>query len=125
MNDNGVRALACGFGDIAAGIGGLAWDLGEPGALLLSQDETRSATFAIEEGGDAAAVEITAGEASIEATLAPLLASRSTPAPRRSARRAARRLLAARDTSPAGPATRSTEPVPSGSWRSKSRMRRF
>ena len=36
----------------------LAWDLGEPGALLLTKAEgSRAATFALEEGGDAATLE--------------------------------------------------------------------
>jgi hypothetical protein len=64
-------SFVCGFGDPAAGVGGLAWDLGEPGALLLSEGEVRPATFALEEGGDAATLEITAGDATIEATLSP------------------------------------------------------
>jgi hypothetical protein len=61
--------LVCGFGDAAAGVGGLAWDLGEPGAVLLSDGEARPGTFALEEGGGDVAVVITAGEASLEATL--------------------------------------------------------
>ena len=56
-----ATAFVCGFGDPAAGVGALAWDLGEPGALLLSEAEgSRAATFALEEGGDAATLEITA-----------------------------------------------------------------
>jgi hypothetical protein len=69
MND-GAQALVCSFGD-PAGVGGLAWDLGEPGALLLTDGEARPATFALEEGGDAATLEITAGDATVEATLIP------------------------------------------------------
>jgi hypothetical protein len=71
MNRNGQSAIVCGFGDLATGMGGLAWDIGEPGALLLSEGEARPGTFAIEEGGDAAALQITAGEVVLEATLAP------------------------------------------------------
>jgi hypothetical protein len=62
-------ALVCGFGDLAAGLGGLVWDLGEPGAVLLSEGEARRATFALEEGGDDAALAITADEVTLEATL--------------------------------------------------------
>jgi hypothetical protein len=65
------ESFVCGFGDPAAGVGGLAWDLSEPGALLFSEGEVRPATFALEEGGDAATLEITAGETTIEATLSP------------------------------------------------------
>lgn len=63
--------FVCGFGDPAAGVGGLAWDLGQPGALLFSEGEVKPATFALEEGGDAAALELTTDEATIEATLSP------------------------------------------------------
>ena len=71
MNNVVQGFFVCGFGDPEAGVGGLAWDLGEPAALLLSDGEVRSATFALEEGGDAVTVEITAGEAILEATLSP------------------------------------------------------
>jgi hypothetical protein len=70
---NGARQVAfvCGFGDPSTGVGGLAWDLGEPGALVLSDGEVRPATFALEEGGDAATLEIIAGDVPTEATLSP------------------------------------------------------
>jgi len=68
---NGPSAIVCGFGDVPAGLGGLAWDIGEPGAVLVSDGEARPASFAIEEGGDAATVEIAAGDLTLEATLAP------------------------------------------------------
>ena len=71
MNDDGQSAIVCGFGDLNAGLGGLAWDIGEPGGLLLSQGEATSATFALEEGGGAATLEIEAGDQTLEATLAP------------------------------------------------------
>src|SRR5215208_1601379 len=76
MNDPGEQSLICGFGDLAAGLGALAWDLGAPGALLLNQGQVRPATFAIEEGGDAFVIAITADDASVEATLSPRLAVR-------------------------------------------------
>jgi hypothetical protein len=72
---NGAGALFCSFGDVAAGLAGLAWDLGEPGALLLSDGEARPATFALEEGGDAATLALTAQGSSAEATLAPRTAA--------------------------------------------------
>jgi hypothetical protein len=71
MNNLVQRFFVCGFGDSEAGVGALAWDLGEPAALLLSEGEVRSATFALEEGGDAATLEIIAGDAGLEATLSP------------------------------------------------------
>ncbi len=71
MNGDAQGALVCAFGDVAAGLGGLAWDVGEPGAVLVSQGEAQPASFALEEGGDAATIEITAGDMTLEATLAP------------------------------------------------------
>jgi hypothetical protein len=72
MNAAEQRFIVCGFGDPAAGVGALAWDLGEPGALLLTKAEgSRAATFALEEGGDAATLKIAAEDTAIEATLSP------------------------------------------------------
>ena len=71
MNGPGQVFFVCGFGDPAAGLGGVAWDLGDPGAVLLSDGEVRPATFAIEEGGDASTLEITAGDTIAEAALSP------------------------------------------------------
>jgi hypothetical protein len=75
MNDAAHGPAVCGFGDAEAGLGGLAWDVGEPGALLLSEGEVRAATFALEEGGDASTLEITTGDATVEATLIPQTAA--------------------------------------------------
>jgi hypothetical protein len=66
-----MTPLVCAFGDVSAGFGGLAWDLGEPGAVLLSEGEAGPGTFAMEAGGDAATLQISAAEASVEATLTP------------------------------------------------------
>jgi hypothetical protein len=71
MNDEGQSAIVCGFGDVSAGLGGLAWDLGEPGAVVLSDGEAQPASFAMEEGGDAATIEIEAPGVTLEATLVP------------------------------------------------------
>lgn len=65
------RFFVCGFGNTAAGLSGLAWDFGEPGALLLDEGEARPASFALEEGGDALTLEITAGGTTVDATLSP------------------------------------------------------
>jgi hypothetical protein len=70
MNE-AARAFVCGFGDVNAGLGGLAWDLGEPGALLLNKGEVRQATFALEHDLETTTVEITADTDTVEATLAP------------------------------------------------------
>lgn len=66
-----ARGFVCGFGDVQAGLGGLAWDLGEPGALLLSKGEVRQASFALEQDLETVTVEITAEADTVEATLAP------------------------------------------------------
>ncbi len=66
-----ARGFVCGFGDVQAGLGGLAWDLGEPGALLLSEGEVRQASFAFENDLETDTIEITAGADTVEATLAP------------------------------------------------------
>lgn len=71
MSERPTGGLSCGFGDPGAGLGGLAWDLAEPGAVLLADGEPRAASFAIEQGGDAAALALTAGDESLEATLTP------------------------------------------------------
>ena len=71
MNGDAQGGVVCGFADVAAGVGGLAWDIGEPGAVLLDDGEAKPASFAMEEGGDAATLEISAGDLTLEATLAP------------------------------------------------------
>jgi hypothetical protein len=68
-------SFVCGFGDPATGIGALAWDFGEPGGLLLANGTIEPATFALEEGGDAVAMEITADSATLETTLSPRTAA--------------------------------------------------
>jgi hypothetical protein len=75
MNDAAHGPVACGFGDVEAGLGGLAWDVGEPGALLLSEGAVHPATFALEEGGDASTLHITTGDVTVEATLIPQTAA--------------------------------------------------
>lgn len=72
MNAGDPRHFVCGFGDPAARVAGLAWNLGEPGAVLQTGDQVGwSAAFALEEGGDAATLEIPGDEVTAEATLTP------------------------------------------------------
>lgn len=71
MNDVVRDFFVCGFGDVAAEVAGLAWDFGEPGAVMLVEGEARPATFALEEGGDALTLEISAGQSTVNATLSP------------------------------------------------------
>jgi hypothetical protein len=66
-----MERVVCAFGDPDAGLAGLAWDLGDPGALLLRDGEVQRATFALEEGGDAATVALTADDNAAEAIFAP------------------------------------------------------
>jgi hypothetical protein len=66
-----MSSLICGFGDLAAGLAGLAWDLGETGAVVISDGQARTGSFAIEEGGDAVTLQISAGDTSVQATLSP------------------------------------------------------
>ena len=75
MSGAGHGPVLGGFGDAEAGLGGLAWDVGEPGALLLNEGEIRAATFALEEGGDASTLEITTGDVTVESTLIPQTAA--------------------------------------------------
>jgi len=63
--------FVCGFGDPASGVGGFAWDLGGAGAVLLTGEGLEAATFALEEGGDALTLELTAADATTETTLSP------------------------------------------------------
>jgi hypothetical protein len=64
--------FVCGFGDPAAGVAGLVWNLGEPGSAVQIGDEVSwSANFALEEGGDAATLEISGGDTTVEAVLSP------------------------------------------------------
>lgn len=65
------QGLVCAFGDLDAGLAGFAWDLGDPGALQLRDGRVQPASFALEESGDAAALLLTADDASAEATFAP------------------------------------------------------
>jgi hypothetical protein len=71
VNDVVRDFFVCGFGDTTAGLGGLAWDFGEPGAVLLAEGDARPGTFALEQGGDALTLEITAGDSTLAATLSP------------------------------------------------------
>ena len=63
--------LVCSFGDLDTGLAGLAWDVGEPGGLLLCEQRVGAASFALEESGDAATVVLSADDASAEAIFAP------------------------------------------------------
>lgn len=65
------KALVCSFGDLASGLGGMAWHLGQAGGIELVENEVRAGSFALEEGGDAATLAISVGDEVLEAVLAP------------------------------------------------------
>jgi hypothetical protein len=72
MSAGPERFFVCGFGEPSARVGGLVWNLGEPGAAIQVRDQVAwSANFAFEEGGDAVTLEIPAGDADLEAVLSP------------------------------------------------------
>jgi hypothetical protein len=75
------ESLVCRFGDLDRSLAVLAWDLGDPGALLLAGGEATPASFAIEQGGDAATLEVSAGDRTVECTLTPRSAPLALPAP--------------------------------------------
>lgn len=69
MSDEAAGGLVCGFGDLGSGPGGLAWNLGGGGAILLGDEKASAADP--EFSTDAAGLKIALpGEHPIEATLA-------------------------------------------------------
>ena len=71
MNEASARGdSSAASADVAAGLGGLAWDLGEPGAVLLSEGRGRGPRASrSRRAASAATLEITAGDQTLEATL--------------------------------------------------------
>jgi hypothetical protein len=69
--DGPVGALVCGFSDLAAGIGGLAWGLAGGGGLLLNQGEVTPAEAEISEADEGVQVELSAGDVTVEAAIVP------------------------------------------------------
>ena len=47
MSGGGPAAIVCGFSDLAAGLGGLAWELGGRGGLVLNGNEVQKAEVGI------------------------------------------------------------------------------
>jgi hypothetical protein len=64
-------ALVCGFSDLAAGLGGLAWGLAGGGGLLLNQGEVTPAQVEISEADEGVQAQLSAGEVAVEATIVP------------------------------------------------------
>jgi hypothetical protein len=68
MND-GPAAIVCGFSDLAAGLGGLAWELGSRGGLVLSDNSVREAEIGISREGEDVRLEMRAEDAQLEVAL--------------------------------------------------------
>ncbi len=71
MSDDGPAAIVGGFSDLAAGLGGLAWELGGSGGLLLSNNEVQEAEVGFSPEDDGMRLEMRTESAEVEAVLAP------------------------------------------------------
>jgi hypothetical protein len=74
MSAERAGGLVCGFFDLAGGLGGLAWELGSRGGLVLSADEVRPAEVEISEGEGKTEIGLATAEGKLEATLTPRVA---------------------------------------------------
>ncbi|MGH2983143.1 MAG: hypothetical protein ACRDK5_02625 [Solirubrobacterales bacterium] len=72
MRDGGPAAIVCGFSDLAAGLGGLAWGLGGRGGLLLNSNEVQAAEVGLSPEGEGVRLEMRTEGAEVEAMLAPI-----------------------------------------------------
>jgi hypothetical protein len=81
MSEGSAGALVCGFFDLAGGVGGLAWELGARGGLLLSGDEVRTAEPEISEEDGETGIVLTAGNEELRAKLAPRVSPVSPSGP--------------------------------------------
>jgi hypothetical protein len=64
-------ALVCGFSDLAAGLGGLAWELGGTGGLLMSEGAVAEADPEITAQDGSLELGLTTEKAQVEVTLSP------------------------------------------------------
>jgi hypothetical protein len=71
MSGGGPAAIVCGFSDLAAGLGGLAWELGGRGGLVLNGNEVQKAEVGIWPEGEGVRLEMHTKGAEVEATLVP------------------------------------------------------
>lgn len=71
MSAGSAGALVCGFFDLAGGLGGLAWELGDRGGLLLLGEEVRAADVDVSADDDVTRTTLTAAGEKVEASLAP------------------------------------------------------
>jgi hypothetical protein len=78
MSDDGPAGIVGGFSDLAAGLGGLAWQLGGSGGLLRRNDEVQEAHVGFSREGEGMRLEMRAEGAEVEATLAPSVGMSTT-----------------------------------------------
>jgi hypothetical protein len=71
MSDDEPAAIVCGFSDLAAGIGGLAWQLGVGGGLLLRNNEVQEAEVRFSFEDEGVRLELRSSDTKVEATLTP------------------------------------------------------
>lgn len=71
MSDEGPAAIVGGFSDLASGLGGLAWQLGGNGGLLLASDEVDEAEVGFSPEGEGMRIELRAEGVEVEAVLVP------------------------------------------------------
>jgi hypothetical protein len=71
MSEEPPAALVCGFSDLSAGLGGLAWELGGRGGLLLSDNAVRKADVNYFQDGEELRVSMTCEGTEVELTLTP------------------------------------------------------
>ena len=71
MSEAAPTALVCGFSDLSAGLGGLAWELGGRGGLLLSDNSVRKAEVDYSQEGEEVRLSMSSEGAEVEVTLAP------------------------------------------------------
>lgn len=71
MSNEGPAAIVCGFSDLAAGLGGLAWELGGRGGLLLSSNQVQEAEVGFSPEDDGVRLEMRTEDAEVEAMLVP------------------------------------------------------
>lgn len=64
-------ALICGFSDLAAGIGGLAWQLGEPGGLVLDDAGVHPAEVELSRDAEGLELRLSSPAGEAQARLAP------------------------------------------------------
>jgi hypothetical protein len=81
MREGAPTALVCGFSDLAAGLGGLAWELGRRGGLLLRDNSVRKAEVDYSQDAGELRLSMSSEDAEVEMTLAPTTVTVSPQTP--------------------------------------------